>query len=62
MAINPLTTRQAAKILKISIREVRFLIERGRLPAQKLGRDWTIRAVDLEKIKDHRPGRPRRKA
>lgn len=53
-----LTTIEAAEQLGISRRQVRTLIERGQLPAQKVGRDWFIKQGDLRLVK-HRPkGRP----
>ena len=53
-----LTTKQAAKILGISTRRVLQLIYDGRLPAEKHGRYWAIKAEDLELVKDRKPGRP----
>ena len=61
MTIKLLTTREAAAELGLSIRAVQMLIERGRLPAQKLGRDHLIRLSDLERAR-HRPGRGRPRA
>lgn len=59
-----LTTDQAARALGISQCRVRQFISDGRLPAQKLGQIWLIRAADLKR-KDvaRRPGagRPRTK-
>lgn len=54
-----ITTAQAATILQVSRSRVLKLIEAGRLPAEKLGRDWLIRLDDLELVKVRRPGRPR---
>jgi hypothetical protein len=34
------------------------MIKAGRLPAAKLGRDYTIKAKDLEQVMDRKPGRP----
>ena len=53
-----LTAKQAAEILGVHHSRVRVLIREGRLPAQKLGRDWVIMESDLEKVKDRKPGRP----
>lgn len=55
-----ITTNQAAEALQISRSRVLKLIEAGRLPAEKLGRDWLIRLDDLELVKVRLPGRPRR--
>jgi excisionase family DNA binding protein len=53
-----LTTSQAAELLYVSRRRVEALINAGRLPAQKIGRDWLIRPEDLELVKVRKPGRP----
>ena len=59
-----LSTQEAATRLGISRRRVLALVSTGRLPAQKVGRDWIIQEADLDKVKD-RPqgwvkGRPRK--
>ena len=59
LEIVVLTTAQAATILQISRSRILKLIEAGRLPAKKFGRDWLIRLDDLELVKVRRPGRPR---
>jgi len=56
-----LTTKQAAKILKINDSRVRQLILDGRLPAQKLGHVWMIQEKDLQKVVDRKPGRPKKR-
>lgn len=56
---DDLTTKQAAKTLNITPRRVRALINTGRLPAEKHGRDWAIKPEDLELVKVRKPGRPR---
>jgi excisionase family DNA binding protein len=55
-----LTTKQVAEILGISRRGVHSLIRRGRLPAEKIGRDWVIRSNKLKEYQKTRrgPGRP----
>jgi excisionase family DNA binding protein len=55
-----LNTKQAAKILGINASRVRQLILSGRLPAQKLGRDWIIQEKDLKKVSHRKPGRPKK--
>ena len=55
-----LTTKFAAKALKINDSRVRQLILSGRLPALKIGRDWLIKAKDLKKVENRKPGRPRK--
>ena len=54
------TTKQTAKILGITPRRVRALINAGRLPAEKHGRDWVIKPKDLELVKVRKPGRPKK--
>ena len=55
-----LTTKQAGKILGISLLRVRQLISKGRLPAIKLGRDWIISKDDLSKVANRKAGRPKK--
>lgn len=60
-----LTTTQAAQRLGLSRSSVLALIAQGKLPAQKIGRDWMIDESDLELVKVRRPvgypaGRPRK--
>ena len=56
-----INTKAAAEILGVNDSRVRQLILSGRLPAQKVGRDWIIRERDLAKVADRKPGRPRKK-
>ena len=55
-----LTTDQAAEELGIGARRVRQLIEAGRLPAVKAGRDWLIEPRHLELVAERKVGRPRK--
>lgn len=55
-----LTTKEAATIIGVSQKMVQSLIRRGRLPAQKIGRDWMIRREDVENHERGKGGRPRR--
>jgi excisionase family DNA binding protein len=55
-----LNTQEAAKKLGVNHSRVRQLISGGRLPAQKIGRDWIIKESDLKKVADRKPGRPRK--
>lgn len=55
-----LTTPQAAEQLGISTRRVRALIAAGRVPAERLGRDWIIAEPDLDAVRDRKPGRPKK--
>jgi len=56
-----LTTAQAAQAKGLSIRTVQDRVDKGILPAQKIGRDILIKRSDL-KFLDARPprGRPRK--
>lgn len=53
-----LSTAEAAKKLKISAIRIRQLISEGRLPAQKVGRDYIIQEKDLALVADRQTGRP----
>ena len=55
-----LTAKQAAEILGVHHSRVRVLIREGRLPAQKVGRDWVIMEPDLELVRVRKPGRPKK--
>ncbi len=55
-----LNTTQAGKKLGISRIRVRQLINKGRLPAEKVGRDWVIKEKDLKKVMNRKPGRPKK--
>jgi excisionase family DNA binding protein len=58
-----LTTQEVAKRLGVLPRQVTRLIEKGKIPAQKYGRDYLIDEKDLEEYSSNRrqPGRPRKK-
>ena len=51
-----LTTQQAAELLEVSRKMVQSLIKRGRLPAEKIGRDWMIRREDVDRHERGKPG------
>lgn len=53
-----LTTSEAAKKLKRTVRHVQWLIKEGRLPAQRVGRDYFIREEDLKLVQGLKRGRP----
>jgi excisionase family DNA binding protein len=42
-----LTTKQAAEMIGYNAEYIRKLAQSGRIPAQKLGRDWVIQRADL---------------
>jgi excisionase family DNA binding protein len=53
-----LTTKQAAVKLGISMPRIHQLISEGRLPAEKIGRDYLIQEDALKLVEDRKPGRP----
>ena len=55
-----LTTSEAAQILGVNRSRVLQFILNGRLPAQKFGWQWMIKRQDLEKLKNRKPGRPKK--
>jgi excisionase family DNA binding protein len=58
--VKLLTTVQAAETLGLSARRIRALIAAGKLPAQKLGRDYLIEDRSLRSVRVYRKaGRPR---
>ena len=48
------TTTEAAALLKVQPRSVTKAIERGRLKAEKRGRDWHIDAAELARFQNAR--------
>ncbi|MFP5264820.1 MAG: excisionase family DNA-binding protein [Blastocatellia bacterium] len=58
--MNLITTSEAAERLGVTIRRIQALITDGRLPAQKVGRDYLIKDEDLKLVTDRKPGRPRK--
>jgi excisionase family DNA binding protein len=56
-----LTTKQAGERLNVTDKRINQLIQAGRLPATKVGRDYLIESADLKLVKDRKPGRPRTK-
>jgi excisionase family DNA binding protein len=56
--MNLLTTPEAAARLGVTVTRVQQLIAAGRLPAEKMGRDYFIKESDLKLVADRRPGRP----
>jgi excisionase family DNA binding protein len=60
--MNLLTTQQAAERLGVSQPRIYQLIGEGRLPAQKIGRDYLIDEKDLKLVENRKVGRPSKKA
>ena len=55
-----LTTLEVAEKLGVTRRRVLALIEAGRLPATKFGRDYMIREGDLKLVETRKVGRPKK--
>jgi excisionase family DNA binding protein len=55
-----ISTKEAAELLGVSTLRVQQLIWDGRLPAQKVGRDYVIQESDLKLVEDRKPGRPKK--
>lgn len=53
-------TKEAAERLQVSQQRIQALIKDGRLPAEKVGRDWLIKLDDLEKVSERKSGRPKK--
>lgn len=58
--MNLLTTNDVAERLGVTIKRVQALVRAGRLPAEKVGRDYLIKEKDLRLVLDRKPGRPRK--
>lgn len=57
---NILTVADMSTKLNLSVQRVRTLCKRGDIPAIQLSNDsWIASALDLELIKDRKPGRPK---
>ena len=56
--MNLLTTKEVAERLGVSVKRVQAMIRDERLPAEKLGRDYVVKEVDLKLVADRKPGRP----
>jgi len=56
-----LTTKEAGKRLGVTDKRVIALIWAGRLPAEKMGRDWMIKESSLKLVANRKPGRPLKK-
>lgn len=60
--MDRITVTEAAKRLKISRPRVLVLIREKRLPAEMVGMQFLIKPGDLSKVRDRKPGRPRKTA
>jgi excisionase family DNA binding protein len=57
-----LGTKEASERLAVSQQRIQALIKNGKLPAEKIGRDWLIKENDLELVKNRQAGRPKKEA
>jgi excisionase family DNA binding protein len=57
-----LGTKEASERLAISQQRIQALIKIGKLPAEKVGRDWLIKEADLERVRNRQIGRPKKEA
>lgn len=55
-----LTTSEVAERLGVTVKRVQAMIRDDRLPAEKRGRDYFVREVDLMLVENRKPGRPRK--
>lgn len=55
-----ISTTEAAERLGVHITRVQALVKAGRLPAQKVGKNYVINEDDLKLVAERKPGRPRR--
>jgi excisionase family DNA binding protein len=53
-----LTTNEVADRLGVTLPRVHALIRDGRLPAEKMGRDYFIKEADLALVANRKAGRP----
>jgi excisionase family DNA binding protein len=58
--MNLLTTKEVAERLGVKVRMVQLLIQTGRLPASKFGRDYMIKETDLKLVEERKVGRPKK--
>jgi excisionase family DNA binding protein len=58
MSTTLLTTAEVADRLGLTVRAIQKMIEAGRLPAQKVGRDYLIAPDALKDIPKQAAGRP----
>jgi excisionase family DNA binding protein len=57
-----LTTPEVADRLGITVTRVQQMIAAGRLPAEKMGRDYFIKEDDLKLVENRKAGRPPKSA
>jgi excisionase family DNA binding protein len=55
MAEEWITTKEAAKILGITPEHMAYLLRKGIVRGQKIGRDWITTRSAVEEYKENRP-------
>ena len=57
-----MTTTDAARLSRMTIKAIQAAIKRGKLPAVKVGRDWQIERADFDTwlSSPRKVGRPRK--
>lgn len=61
-SMKTLTTKEAAHYLGVTPARVRQLVMQSELPAEKFGRDLSIKESDLKRLERRRVGRPKKEA
>ena len=56
--VDLITVKEAAELLGVTVGRVHQFISEERLPAVKLGSQYTIKKSDLKLVKDRTVGRP----
>lgn len=59
---NLLTTKEVSEKLGVTMPRVHALIQAGRLPAEKFGRDYVIKESDLALVAERKAGRPKKES
>jgi excisionase family DNA binding protein len=57
---NLIPVSKAAALLGLTPRRVQALIALGKLPAQRIGRDYLIDPADIPSLQRRPPGRPKK--
>ena len=60
LSMEYLTTKEVAEKLGVTLRRVQAMVQSGRLPATKFGRDYMIKEKDLKLVENRKVGRPKK--
>lgn len=57
-----ITTKEAANLIGVSVKQIQVWLKAGRIPAKKYGPNWLIKNEDVAEfaVKERQPGRPRK--